>query len=86
VNKEKARTLPKDLVDGTLPKPRPTWYEKLSAEHRKYVLDVVSVMLQSPGVSTYRVAEAIKEELSLVTHKNTIVRTLQEMLKVRMEK
>lgn len=85
MSNRKCKKSPRVLVDETLPKPKLTWYDKLSIDHHAYVVNVVVAMRECPDAAPYRVAEALKSELLLVTHKNTIARTLNEMLKAGTE-
>jgi hypothetical protein len=78
----KPRKTAGELVQSSIPSniKRKTWLETLSQEDQAYVRAVVCYMKCTPGVAPYLVADAIIAELHLATSRNTIAKTLKDML------
>jgi len=68
------------LVANSVPTPKGTWFDKLCSVDRTYVQDIVTEMKATVDVAPYLVAEAVRVELSLSTSKDTIARTLKELM------
>jgi len=70
----------KDLVAGAMAKKRRNWFSTLSKEDQRYIRQIVSAMRDTPGAKVYVVAGKMEEELGYPVSRETIVRTLRELL------
>lgn len=57
-----------------------TWLDRLTERQRKYVGEVVRILRETPSVERYPVADALIAELGVQAHRNTVARTLKEMI------
>jgi len=70
----------KDLVAGAATKKRHNWFSTLPKGDQHYIRQIVAAMRDTPGARIYVVAGKLDEEFGYPVSKETIVRTLKELL------
>jgi len=70
----------KNLVEDAATRKRRSWFSTLPKDEQRYIREVASAMRDTPGAKLYVVAGKLWEELNYPVAKETIVRTLRELL------
>lgn len=77
----KKRISPTNLVASAYRKTGTAgWHEKLPAEDRAYIRQVVRCLKDNPQSPIYSVASKLKDELGISVRRDQIAKTLKEMI------
>jgi hypothetical protein len=72
------RLTPEELIAAASPTGQPTWYDRLNAKDKEYVLSIVRLM-RSKTTPALSVARILRTELHLDIGIETIRKTLRRM-------